>query len=177
MWPETSEPPSQHVASKEWSTSRGLTSGREGQRQPFTGLASGVVPTSMSPPGLGPEGQAPSRQGTHRGAGRGRSLLGDRRMKGWMRREAEGEGASSETRGPSSHRAVRVGGHCVQQTMQSPDGVGDGDRLWCPAPCPRCPKRTSSADLPPGQDRPQSREPESAPGPPSESQPVSSAWT
>ena len=151
--------------------------GRARQRQPFTELASGAVPTSTSPHGLGPEGQAPSRQGTHRGAGRGTGLLRDRRTEGWMRREAEGEGAASETRGPSSHRAVGVGGHCVQQTMQSPDGVGDGDGLRCPAPCPRCPSRwTSSADLPPGQDRPQSREPESAAWSPSEGQPVSSAW-
>lgn len=146
------------------------------QRQPFTGMAPRAAPTSVSPPGLVPEGQAPSRQGTCQGAGRGTGLLGDRRTERWMKREAEGEGAASETGGPSSHRAVGVGGLCVQQTVQRPAGVGD--RHWCPALCPGCPsRRTSSADLPPSQDRPQSREPESAPWLPLEGRPVSSAWT
>lgn len=146
------------------------------QRQPFTGMAPRAAPTSVSLPGLGPEGQAPSRQGTCQGAGRGTGLLGDRRIDRWTRHEAEGEGAASETRGPSSHRALGVGGLCVQQTLQSPAGVGD--RHWCPALRLGCPSRqTSSADLPPSQDRPQSGEPESAPWPPLEGRPVSSAWT
>ena len=55
MWPETSEPPSQHVASKEWSTSRGLRSSREGQAEAafhgagFRGGAHFHVPTWPGP--------------------------------------------------------------------------------------------------------------------------------
>ena len=111
-------------------------------RGPFTGMAPRAAPTSVSPPGLGPKGQAPSRQGTCQGAGRGTGLLGDRRIDRWTRHEAEGEGAASETRGPSSHRALGVGGSLCAADLAEPRW-GRGQAL-VPSTTPRVPLK---ADL------------------------------